>query len=102
MFANDLGHVYPQTPTFGLPCPTVIFTFGILLFSITRVRWYVMFIPFLWSLIGFSAAFNLGLEEDYFLVFAGVIAMILQFLKPLPVKTTQGLKFPDNPELHFE
>ena len=28
-----LGHVYPNSPTFGLPCPTTIFTFGILLFS---------------------------------------------------------------------
>ena len=102
VFANDLGHIYPQTPTFGLPCPTVIFTFGILLFSITRVKWYIMLIPFLWSLIGFSAAFNLGMEEDYFLIFAGVIAMILQFFKPLPVKTSADFNFPDHRELHFE
>ncbi len=26
-----LGHIYPASPTFGLPCPTTIFTFGILL-----------------------------------------------------------------------
>src|SRR5688500_2245046 len=25
------GQRYPETPTFGLPCPTVIFTFGVLL-----------------------------------------------------------------------
>lgn len=29
-----LGHVYPASPTFGVPCPTTIFTFGILLFSV--------------------------------------------------------------------
>jgi hypothetical protein len=26
-----LGHVYPAAPGFGLPCPTAIFTFGVLL-----------------------------------------------------------------------
>ena len=25
------GHIYPSSPTFGLPCPTTIFTFGLLL-----------------------------------------------------------------------
>ena len=25
------GHIYPSSPTFGLPCPTIIFTFGLLL-----------------------------------------------------------------------
>ncbi|QED36933.1 hypothetical protein FK178_04035 [Antarcticibacterium arcticum] len=102
VFANDLGHIYPQTPTFGLPCPTTIFTFGILLFSLTRVRWYIMIIPLLWSLIGFSAAYNLGMTEDYFLVFAGVIAMILQFFKPEPDKSHKGLRIPGNRELHLE
>ncbi|HXV99120.1 MAG TPA: DUF6064 family protein, partial [Anaerolineae bacterium] len=28
-----LGHTYPQSPTFGLPCPTTIFTFGLLLWT---------------------------------------------------------------------
>ncbi len=102
VFANDLGHIYPQTPTFGLPCPTTIFTFGILLFSTTRVRWYIMIIPLLWSLIGFSAAYNLGMTEDYFLVFAGIIAMILQFLKPAPDKRPKGFKISGNREFHLE
>ncbi|MCY7359436.1 MAG: DUF6064 family protein [Rudanella sp.] len=31
-----LGHIYPDSPTFGLPCPTTIFTFGSLLFTIKR------------------------------------------------------------------
>ncbi|MBK7342384.1 MAG: hypothetical protein IPJ06_04260 [Saprospiraceae bacterium] len=25
------GHIYPTSPSFGLPCPTTIFTFGILM-----------------------------------------------------------------------
>lgn len=102
VFANDIGHIYPQTPTFGLPCPTTIFTFGILMFSVTRVRWYIMVIPFTWSLIGFAAAYNLGMTEDYFLVFAGVIAMILQYFKPAPDKRPKDLRIPGNRELHLE
>lgn len=27
------GHPYPATPTFGLPCPTIIFTIGLLCFA---------------------------------------------------------------------
>jgi hypothetical protein len=31
-----LGHVYPKAPTFGVPCPTTIFTFGLLLWTDKR------------------------------------------------------------------
>ena len=31
VFGYWLGHRYPAAPTFGLPCPTTIFTFGMLL-----------------------------------------------------------------------
>ena len=31
------GHRYPYSPTFGLPCPTTIFTFGILLFTSRKI-----------------------------------------------------------------
>ena len=71
-----LGHVYPASPTFGLPCPTTIFTFGILLFSSKRLSMVILFIPFLWSLIGFSAALKLGMKEDISLLFASVLSMV--------------------------
>lgn len=32
------GHSYPQSPTFGAPCPTTIFTFGLLLWTDRKVR----------------------------------------------------------------
>ena len=80
-----LGHSYPYSPTFGLPCPTTIFTFGILLFSDSKISPWVLIIPFLWSLIGFSAAFSLGMKEDTSLVIAGLlsVAMILYRNKSL-------------------
>jgi len=54
------GHVYPKNPTFGLPCPTTIFTFGLLLWTVKIVPKYVLVIPLIWSIIGFGAALSLG------------------------------------------
>lgn len=78
-----LGHSYPRTPTFGVPCPTTIFTFGVLLYCVNRIPWYVLAIPFLWSIVGFFAALNLSIKEDFGLVITGVLsAVILLFFKP--------------------
>ena len=71
------GHTYPDNPTFGLPCPTTIFTFGVLLWTIKRVPFYFVIVPFLWSIIGLSAAINLRVYEDFGLIVAGVIGLIL-------------------------
>ncbi len=68
------GHVYPYSPTFGLPCPTTIFTFGILLWTDKKVPLYILFIPLLWSVTGFTAALNLGIAEDTGLIVAGALA----------------------------
>jgi hypothetical protein len=65
-------HYYPSTPTFGLPCPTTIFTFGILLL-LEKPKKIIFLIPFLWSLIGFTAAIKLGIYEDFGLLAAGII-----------------------------
>jgi hypothetical protein len=71
-----LGHRYPYSPTFGLPCPTAIFTFGVLLFINKKISVLIIIIPLLWSLIGFSAAYNLTIYEDYGLLIAGVLGFI--------------------------
>jgi hypothetical protein len=76
-----LGHVYPTSPTFGLPCPTTIFTFGILLFSSFRTPFIVIIIPAIWSIIGFSAAVSLGMKEDTGLLFAGLVCTIMIIYK---------------------
>jgi len=83
ILAHFLGHTYPQVPTFGVPCPTTIFTFGVLLMSSKRVPWYVLLIPFLWSIVGFFAAIGLSVKEDFGLLIAGIVSsVILAFLKP--------------------
>ena len=72
-----LGHVYPSSPTFGLPCPTTIFTFGVLLFSSSRIPFIIIIIPAIWSLIGFSAAVSLSMKEDVSLLIAGFVSTIM-------------------------
>jgi hypothetical protein len=74
-----LGHEYPRAPTFGVtPCPTTIFTFGVLLLSSGAVPRSLLVIPLAWSLVGASAAVQLGIREDLGLVVAGALgAMFL-------------------------
>jgi len=73
----NLGHVYPYSPTFGLPCPTTIFTFGILLFTNEKMPVHLLIIPLLWSVIGFTAAINLIIYEDTGLLIAGLTTFTL-------------------------
>lgn len=68
-----LGHTYPYSPTFGLPCPSVLFTFGLLVRSGRRVPTHLLPIPFLWSLIALSGAYLLGMWEDVVLFPAALI-----------------------------
>jgi len=72
-----LGHRYPYSPTFGLPCPTTIFTFGILLTANRKVPVLVLIIPVIWSVIGFFAAISFGILEDTGLLVSGILAAIL-------------------------
>jgi hypothetical protein len=73
-----LGHPYPYAPTFGLPCPTTIFTFGMLLFASKKISIGLLIIPLVWSLIGLSAAINLSIYEDFELIIAVVNSKFYQ------------------------
>lgn len=75
------GHGYPQSPTFGLPCPTTIFTFALLLWADKRVPVYVLVVPFFWSLLGSSAAASLGILEDIGLLVAGLCGTVLVIVR---------------------
>ena len=70
------GHGYPNGPTFGLPCPTTIATFGLLLWVRGRVPGWLFVIPAVWSIVGSSAAFRFGILEDYGLLAAGVVGTV--------------------------
>jgi hypothetical protein len=73
-------HRYPSSPTFGLPCPTTIFTFGSLLFINKKVPVPILVIPLAWSVIGLSASLQLGVIEDIGLPVAGLLTVMLLLL----------------------
>jgi hypothetical protein len=71
------GHGYPEMPTFGLPCPTTIFTIGVLASLRTELSWRYAVIPLLWALVGTTAALQLGMTEDLSLGLAAVALLAL-------------------------
>ena len=75
LWSTLAGHAYPELPTFGLPCPTTIFTIGLLaLASGGRMR-AVLVVPILWSVVGSQAAFLLDVKPDFGLLVAGAVAV---------------------------
>lgn len=75
LLAAALGQRYPQMPTFGLPCPTTIFTIGLLLTAKPVVPRLLWLIPILWSIVGTQAALVLGVREDFGLPLAAIVAI---------------------------
>jgi hypothetical protein len=72
-----LGHEYPASPTFGVPCPTAIFTIGMLLTARGGLPLALSVIPAIWGLVGGSAAVVLDVPADYVLLGAGVLLTVL-------------------------
>ena len=66
-----------RIPTFGLPCPTTIFTGGMLLLASPRSR-ILTIVPVVWSAIGGSAAVLLGVSADYALPATGVALVVFE------------------------
>jgi hypothetical protein len=71
------GHGYPALPTFGLPCPTTLFTIGILAFAVPPYPRSVLIGPVLWCFVGAQAAFLFGVHADLGLIVAGVFGLVL-------------------------
>jgi len=71
------GHTFPRNPTFGLPCPLTIFTFGILLWSSRAVPRWVLAVPAIWALIGSFASLLFGVWEDVGLIIAAAVTVEL-------------------------
>ena len=70
------GHPYPYMPTFGLPCPTTIFTIALLAFLKRPYPRSVFINPLLWCLIGTTAALLLGVTQDFALAIAAGAGML--------------------------
>lgn len=72
------GHGLMAGPLFGVaPCPTTIFTIGMLVLA--RGKWvlWLSIVPMLWSFVGLAAALQLGMAEDLGLPAAGLILAIV-------------------------
>jgi len=72
-----------RIPTFGVPCPTTIFTAGVLMLA-TRRSWRLAAVPVIWSAIGGSAAFLLRVHADFALPVAGVALAIFSTRRTAP------------------
>jgi hypothetical protein len=71
-------HSVSRIPAFGVPCPTTIFTAGMLMLAAPR-SWGLSIVPLLWSAIGGSAAFALGVRADYALPLAGLALAVFSW-----------------------
>jgi hypothetical protein len=74
--ARAEGHFYPETPTFGVPCPTAILTVGLLLAAQENLPRRLIVVPIAWAFIGGSAAFLLAVRADWMLPVAGILLWI--------------------------
>jgi hypothetical protein len=71
------GHSYPAMPTFGLPCPTTLFTMGLLALLAPPYPLSTLVVPVLWCLVGAQAAFLLGVWQDLGLLVAAAVGAVL-------------------------
>jgi hypothetical protein len=83
-----MGHSYPAAPTFGLPCPTTVFTIGMLLFAEAPAPRAVFAVPIIWSMIGALAALWFGMLEDLSLLVSGGIGLAAVLFLDRPTKLT--------------
>lgn len=75
------GHAYPAMPTFGLPCPTTIFTIGMLALARGPAVRAALIVPVLWSAVGAQAVFLFKVRPDLGLLVAGLLGLAL-WLRP--------------------
>jgi hypothetical protein len=75
-----LGLSYPQMPTFGVPCPTTLFTIGALLIARPVAPRALGIIPLAWTVVGGSAAFLFGVLADLALPVAGAVLLLSMVL----------------------
>ena len=72
-----LGHAFPTSPSFGVPTPITIFTFGILLLTRAPYPRVLFAVPLFWTAIGTWLAFELNLREDIGLIVAAALVVTM-------------------------
>jgi hypothetical protein len=95
-----LGRGYPEILSFGMfPCPTVIFSLGILLWTDKKFPRYILIVPLIHALSGFIPAFIIGIIEDIGLIISGLLILFLLVVKdkrhePMARKQKEGPSWP--------
>ncbi|MBI5602378.1 MAG: hypothetical protein HY879_03410 [Deltaproteobacteria bacterium] len=93
LIGHLLGHRFPSSPVFGVaPCPTTIFTFGLLLWSERRPSVSLLLIPLIWAIVGSSAVVFLGVLEDIGLITSGLLSASIIFLRGRKVNGREAKK----------
>jgi hypothetical protein len=79
------GHSLRELPTLGVPCPTTLLTFGLLLWAGPACPRTLLAVPILWAAVASTAAFTLGVPQDLALVVAGLAGLsLLRGRRPPP------------------
>jgi hypothetical protein len=84
LWSTQAGHAYPQLPSFGLPCPTTLFTIGLLSLLVPPYPRSPFVVPVAWCLVGVQAAVLFGVTADLALLVAAAQGLVLMF-RPRPV-----------------
>lgn len=71
-----LQGTFAKIISLGLPCPSVIFTFGFLILTKDHLPKYLLIIPSLWALIGISAAVNFGVYQDFMILISAICTIV--------------------------
>jgi hypothetical protein len=72
------GHGLMKGPLFGVtPCPTTIFTVGVLLLARGKPVIWLAIIPVIWSMLGVSAAVLFDVREDFALAVAATMLVVV-------------------------
>lgn len=69
------GQSCPETTTFGLPCPAMMFTIGLLFLAAPPAQRSSLVAPLLWCLVGAQAAFLFGVWFDLGLIAGGAVGI---------------------------
>ena len=74
------GYPYPFYPIFGTaPCPVVIFTIGLFLWTDKRISPIVLILPTVYGLMAFIPVFAFGIYADIVLFISGFISLYLLY-----------------------
>jgi hypothetical protein len=81
------GHAYPRAPIAGVaPCPTTLFTLGLLLWSRPGLPIRLLVIPAAWSLLVIAPSLGFGIWEDLGLVFTGIPILVLLWAREIRLR----------------